>query len=376
VTSGMESGVSRLRKRTTMAPPEVAEQPVDPGEGPSHRGPPERLQDSGTDIEMEARPQPKAKERKQKKKGTSKEVREPRRIRMMLGHTGFNVLAEFRDIPVKNLKWGELLDIAPALRRTVGTGLLLEPLPKKRKGKQPAESVEAAVVNARFKKDLEEGPCLNFFTKAVVHASNRMFEIEKALIDAGSVVNLASQSILETIGAPLYPVFDLTIRTATSALTTIRYYTEVDVSVAGVLARIRVYAIPREFNLSYGLLLSRRWMRQVKMRGNYELDTYYLKDGKGKYREVPRNTVSNVNAVEWPCVRLTGSDSGTESSMDDETRNELELAEASSEPGGDEVLREVIGQATDVMRRQLRQDNPTDASEPESDSSSGNAFGF
>ena len=50
---------------------------------------------------------------------------------------------------------------------------------------------EAAVVNARFKKDLDEEPCLNFFTKAVVRASNREFEVEKTLIDAGSVINPA-----------------------------------------------------------------------------------------------------------------------------------------------------------------------------------------
>ena len=141
-----------------------------------------------------------------------------------MGHASFDVLAEFREMPVMNLKWGTLLDIAPALRRIVETGLLLERVAKKSKGKQPARATaEAAVVNAKFKKDVEEKPCLNFFTKAIIRASNREFEVEKALIDAGSVVNLASQAILEAMGVPLYPVFDLTIRTATSALTTIKY---------------------------------------------------------------------------------------------------------------------------------------------------------
>ena len=195
----------------------------------------------------------------------------------MMGRTGFDVLAEFRDMPVNGLKWGALLDIAPALRRTVGTGLLLEWIAHKPKGKSPAAegAAEAAVVNARFKKDLEEEACLNFFTKAVVQAGNRKFEVEKALIDMGSVINLASQSILESMGAPLFLVFDLTIRTATSALKSIHYFTELDVIVAGICTKIRVYTIPREFNLSYGLLLSRRWMRQVKMHGNYEDDKYY-----------------------------------------------------------------------------------------------------
>ena len=292
-----------------------------------------------------------------------------------MGEAGYDVLAEFRDMPVQNLKWGALLDIAPALRRTVGTGLLLERVASKSKGKGPAAeaTAEAAVVNAKFKKDLEEEPCLNFFTKALIRAGNRKFEVDKALIDAGSVINLASQSILESMGATLYPVFDLTIRTATSALTTIRYFSELDVTVAGVQTRIRIYAIPREFNLSYGLLLSRRWMRQVQIRGNYELDKYYIKDpDSGKYREILRNKVTGVNAVELPTVGRTAGEPDTESSVDEETREELELAEAYS--GGDEILREVIGQATDVMRKQLQVEGVTDSED--SDEESGNAEGF
>ena len=188
---------------------------------------------------------------------------------------------------------------------------------------------------------------------------------------------MASQSSLEDMGAPLFPVFNLTIRTATSALTTIKYYTELDVSVAGVTTRIRVYAIPREFNLSYGLLQSHRWMKQVKMRGNYELDKYFIKDSKHKYREVPRNYTTHVHAVELPRVRIADDPYGEPSSMDEETREELELAEASCEPGSDEILREVIGQATDVMRKQMSVDDMSSSDEThESNLESGNDFDF
>ena len=223
------------------------------------------------------------------------------------------------------------------------------------------------MVNAKFKKDLEEEPCLNFFTKAIIRASNREFEVEKALLDAGSVVNLASQALLEAMGMPLYPLFDLTNRTATSALTTIKYYTELDVTVSGVSAKIRVYAILRKFNLFFGLLLSHRWTRQVKMRGNYELDKYYIKDGKQRYREVWRNTTTQVNAVELPRVRLAPNEYGMAASMDDETRSELELAEMSSDHGDEEILREVIGQATDVMRKQMRIDESSELDELDSE---------
>jgi hypothetical protein len=87
------------------------------------------------------------------------------------------------------------------------------------------------------------------------------------------------------------------------------------------------------------------------MRGNYELVRYYIRDpDNGKYWEVQRNTITNVNTVELPIVSLTEEEPGTVTSMDNKTRDELELAEAYKEPGGNEILPEVTGQDTDVMR--------------------------
>ena len=48
-----------------------------------------------------------------------------RHIRMMVECPSFDVVAEFRDLPVANLKCGMIMDMAPALQRQVGTGLLL-----------------------------------------------------------------------------------------------------------------------------------------------------------------------------------------------------------------------------------------------------------
>ena len=358
--SGGQGDTIRVRKRQAVAPAGPSREPV---VTPVSQEPPWQEVNSESDIEMESRPKPV--EKKQQK--TPRQPKPPHQIRMMMGHARSNVLAEFRDMPMNNLKWGALLDIAPALRRIVGTGLLLERLTKKQKGKQPAGvTAEAAVVNAKFKKHLEKEPCLNFFTRAVIRARNREFKVERALIDARSVINLASQNVLEAMGAPLFPAFDLTIRTATSALTTIKYFTEVEVSVAGVTAKIQIYTIPRKFNLSCGLLLSRQWMRRVKIRGNYELDKCYIKNDKGKYREVRGNSAAQVNAVKLPRIRLN-SESGIESTVDEATHRELELAEESSELGEDEILREVIGQATDVMRNQMRRDESDSLNDQELD---------
>ena len=298
----------------------------------------------------------------------------PRHIRMMVGHEGFDVLAEFRDMPVANLKWGALLDMAPSLRRVVGTGLLLEQQPRKAKQIRKDKPVDALAVNARFPRTGDEEPCVNFYTVATIKSGGREYDIERTLIDAGSVVNLASHAVLEQMGAPLMPSYDLTIRTATSTLTTIKYYSDLDVSVAGVTTWVRVYAIPREISLSYGLLLSRRWLKRVKARGNYELDTYYIQNSRGRYVEIPRDTEMRANAVEVPTVRLTNLGYG-ESSVDDETREELELAVTTSE-SEDDVLREVIGQATREMRRQTASDDTEASGYDSGDEWAGNGGDF
>ena len=82
----------------------------------------------------------------------------PRHIRMMVGQESFDVLAEFRDMPVANLKWGALLDMAPSLMRVVGTGLLLEQQPRKAKQARKDKPVDALAVNARFAQTGDENP--------------------------------------------------------------------------------------------------------------------------------------------------------------------------------------------------------------------------
>ena len=114
-------------------------------------------------------------------------------------------------------------------------------------------------------------------------------------------------------------------------------------------------------------------MRQVHIHGNYKLDKYYIKDpDTGKYREILYNTVTGVNAVKLPRVGMIVGEPDTESSVDEETREELELAEGYR--GGDEIFREVIGQATDVMWKQLQVEGITNSEDSEDEL--GNAEGF
>ena len=301
----------------------------------------------------------------------------PRPIRMMIGRPGFDIVAEFRDLPVTNLRWGTLMDMAPALRRQIGAGLLLE----RRERKAKPRSAETVEVNAMVAKPEWKVPCVNFFTTAILRVGGKQFEIDKVMIDPGSVVNLASIEVLERIGASLSPVHDLTIRTATSALTRIRYCSDVDTIVAGVKVRIRIYAMPREFALSYGLLLSRRWLRKVRARGNYEKDTYIISDEGGLFRPVNRYLERAVNAVEIP--RIGKSQSSDGSDLEEDTKADMEIVEASGDSEED-IIREVIGEATKAMKEQSRygleyDDNSYDeaSGDSEDDSwSSGNAGGF
>ena len=73
-------------------------------------------------------------------------------------------------------------------------------------------------------------------------------------------------------------------------------------------------------------------------------------------------------------MRLTMNEYGMAASMDDETRSELELAEASSDHGDEEILCEVIGQATDVMRKQMRMDELSKSDKPNSEAGNKSDF--
>jgi hypothetical protein len=197
------------------------------------------------------------------------------------------------------------------------------------------------------------GPVANFFTKAYTILNGRQFTIDRTLIDAGSVVNLAPLAVLEKIGATLYPAHDITIRTATAALTVIKYYSDLVITIAGVSTKIRVHAIPCEFDPSYGLLLSRRWLKQCKARGNYENDTYMICDSQGKYHQVFRENYEVADLeVEVPKVRLRRK-TALPVSLDDDSIEDLEVSALSDEmEGGEDVLRSLIRQATRLMKEQ------------------------
>ena len=98
MTSKRESDTISVRKQA-MVNYLGANEP-DPG-GLSRSPAPVERPDS--EIEMEEWPQPTERTQKQQ---PPRQPKAPCQIRMMMGHASDDVLAEFREMPVTNLKWG------------------------------------------------------------------------------------------------------------------------------------------------------------------------------------------------------------------------------------------------------------------------------
>ena len=131
--------------------------------------------------------------------------------------------------------------------------------------------------------------------------------------------------------------------------------------------RIHIYAMLREFALSYGLLLSRRWLRNVHTRGNYEKDTNIISDKEGLFRPVKQYLERAVNAMEIP--RIGRSQYSDSSELEEDSKADMEIVEASGDSEED-VIREDIGEATKAMKEQsgYGTDEDDDSYDEESDS--------
>ena len=102
----------------------------------------------------------------------------------------------------------------------------------------------------------------NFHTTGSTVVRGASYKIERILIDGGAVVNLMPEAAARRIGLDLVPNNDILIRTATNELRPVKYYTRLDIKIAGVIASVKVYVI--DIPQSYSLLLGRGWLYQVR----------------------------------------------------------------------------------------------------------------
>ncbi|RPA97228.1 hypothetical protein L873DRAFT_1920253 [Choiromyces venosus 120613-1] len=240
-------------------------------------------------------------ERMQKRLSRRKEVHRP--IRLMAGQTGFDFVAGFRDTQVTGLTWGQFIDLSPEGKHQF-VRLMVQERPRiksatgKRKDMAEAHVVEAALSEAALAgKYGERSEVTNFYTKARISIDERTFEINHVLIDAGAVVNLAPIIVLRAIGVKLFPTKDLVIRTAASNLVPLQFYANLEIEVASVVTPIHVFAMPDSCEPTYGLLLSRRWLRVCGAVGDYSKDTYVIKDKEGRNHNVPMKVILSGSRV-------------------------------------------------------------------------------
>lgn len=243
------------------------------------------------------------------------------------------------------LTWGQFFDLSPEGKRQF-VKLIVQERPRTKgiasKGKNKAEArvVESILSEAALVGKAEPNiEVTNFYTTAKICLKDRIFEIDHVLIDAGSVVNLAPISVLRTMGATLIPTKDLVIRTAASNLVPLDFYADLRVDVASVITPLRVFAMPASCEPTYGLLLSRGWLRVCQAVGDYAEDVYVIKDLLGREYKVPREG-GRPRAERTKVYRRR--DGSTQSNLDKDLIAELELEERRS---FEDIVRQVMREA-------------------------------
>ena len=114
----------------------------------------------------------------------------------------------------------------------------------------------------------------NFYTEAVITAvGSKEFELDKVLVDAGAVVNLIPEWVVEKAKLTITPDSSLCVRGYNGEIRGIEAYCLLIVSVGGIARKILVYICPT-VGACYTLLLSRNWLNSVDAIGLYGKDEY------------------------------------------------------------------------------------------------------
>ncbi|KAI5808597.1 hypothetical protein DFH27DRAFT_606934 [Peziza echinospora] len=92
------------------------------------------------------------------------------------------------------------------------------------------------------------------------------------------------KSVAKSLKLRLHFNDDVVIKTATSEIKRITECVVFDIDVSGVLCNVKVFVV--DMDMSYSLLLGRRWLEQVKAKGDYQTHTYIIFDDAGSPRQV------------------------------------------------------------------------------------------
>ena len=107
--------------------------------------------------------------------------------------------------------------------------------------------------------------------------------------------------------------------------------------VASVVTPLHVFTMPESYEPTYGLLLSRRWLRVCQAVGDYAVDAYVIKDEYRSEHKVLQERAQSPNSQRPKICIRPGI---TQSRLDMDLIAELELDEHKS---FDEIVRQIIG---------------------------------
>lgn len=247
-----------------------------------------------------------------------------------------------------SLSLAQILDSNPYLRSQLAW-YCQRLVSQKRKGKKVVDEdrVEVSAVSAidvvlghnqRSGKDRVAHPepagtfemIANFYTSGVLRLKgNRMVEVARVMLDGGSMINLINKKLVRKYSIQCTPVQGLMMRTATDEVVLILFQCQVQLKVGHVWSAFTCFVNPK--NSSYGILLSRRWLYQMRAVGDYgPAQGYFIRCRDGLLCEVPRDRTSEdvplKEVREMSVFRTEGFQSEDEEFVKDLEREEDKMA--------------------------------------------------
>jgi hypothetical protein len=164
--------------------------------------------------------------------------------------------------------------------------------------------------------------------------------MKQILIDAGSSVNLITEFIVSDLNIPRIPDQSLAIKVANGKIQQLDAYVRIKVVIASVERLIEAYVVPGSA-MSYHLLLSRQWLRDVKAIGDYATDDYWITDRMGNMHQLVPTASTVRKPITIPRVTLSAQVEPASCRLDEDTMNDLvEEDEDVEDHIWDEIIRE------------------------------------
>jgi hypothetical protein len=105
------------------------------------------------------------------------------------------------------------------------------------------------------------------------------YRVALTLVDGGAQIELVSEKVVKCISYKTYTCKDTAMRLANDSIVPLPSYASLDVNVGGVLSRVKAYGMPIE--MSFSLVMSRRWLSGVQAIENHSTNTLHIRGTDG-----------------------------------------------------------------------------------------------